>query len=168
MGKTLIAYFSRAGQNDVNGSIVELEKGNTEIAAEMIQKLTGGELFKIDPVEKYSDDYQECVKEAVRDLKSDARPELETYLDDLNDVDTVILGYPSYCSTMPMPVFTFLEKYDFTGKRIRPFCTNEGSGMGRSEADIKKMCPNATITEGLPIHGASVRDAEADIKKWLG
>lgn len=168
MGKTLIAYFSRAGQNHVNGSIVELEKGNTEIAAEMIQKLTGGELFKIDPVEKYSDDYQECVKEAVRDLKGNARPELEMYLEDLNDVDTVILGYPSYCSTMPMPVFTFLERYDFTGKCIRPFCTNEGSGMGRSEVDIKKLCPNATIMEGLSIHGASVRDAEADIKKWLG
>lgn len=66
-----------------------------------------------------------------------------------------------------MPVFTFLEHFDFTGKKILPFCTHEGSGMGRSEADIRRLCPGAVVEKGLPIHGASVRNAQDSIKQWL-
>lgn len=167
MSKTLIAYFSRTGQNYVNGSIRNLTKGNTEIAAEMAAEMTGGELFKIEPVTKYAYDYNECIEEAQQDKRSNARPELEQYLDHIDDIDTIILGYPNYWGTMPMAVFTFLEKYDFTGKTIKPFCTHEGSGMGSSEGDIKKLCPTANVEKGLAIHGADVSKAGPAIKKWL-
>ncbi|MCE5315433.1 MAG: flavodoxin [Armatimonadota bacterium] len=163
----LIAYFSREGNNYVNGKIVNLPVGNTEVAAKMIKKLTGGALFKIDPVKEYSKDYTACTKEAQAELHADARPELSEYLDSLDSYDTIILCYPNWWGTMPMAVSTFLERYDFAGKTILPLCTHEGSGMGRSEQDIKKLCPGATMGRGLAVRGGSVKNAEKDIKDWL-
>lgn len=143
--KELIAYFSRANQNYVNGVIKNLDIGNTQIAAEILQKQTGADIFKIDPVVSYSHDYSECIEEAKADQRRDARPELKAYPDSLDEYDTIYLGYPNYWGTMPMAVFTFLEKYDFSGKTIKPFCTHEGSGMGSSERDLKRICPTAKI-----------------------
>lgn len=163
----IIAYFSRAGGNYVRGEIKSLSKGNTEIAAEIIQKLTGADLFKIEPMCAYSDDYSQCIEEAKQDKCRGARPELKTYIDSIDKYDTLYLGYPNYWGTMPMAVFTFLEKYDFTGKTIKPFCTHEGSGMGSSETDIKRICPEANIEKGLAIYGFKVKDSEPDIKSWL-
>jgi len=165
--KILIAYFSRAGNNYVNGGIVNLPVGNTEIVAKMIAQLTGGELFKIEPVNQYSSDYTICTKEAQKDLRSNARPELAKYLDSITKYNTIILGYPNYWSTMPMPVFTFLEKYDFSDKTILPFCTHEGSRLGNSEGDIVKLCPNARILDGLAIRGSNVNNAHKDVVPWL-
>lgn len=162
----IILYFSRKGKNYVNGSIKDLPVGNTEIAAGMIQKLTGADLFKIDPVTPYSDDYSECIEQAKCDLQREARPELKSYPENLNKYDTIYLGYPNYWGTMPVAVFSLLEKYDFSGKTIKPFCTHEGSGMGRSEADIKKICRGAVVDKGLAIHGANVKNAENTIKEW--
>lgn len=163
----LIAYFSREGNNYVNGRIADLPVGNTEVAAKMIQRLTGGDLFKIDPVKKYSADYNTCTQEAQQDLRADARPDLASYPDSVDWYDTIILGYPNYWGTCPMPVLTFLEEYDFSGKTILPFCTHEGSGLGRSEGDIKKTCPDAKVGKGLAIHGADVNGAEKEIERWL-
>lgn len=95
------------------------------------------------------------------------RPELKTYPEDIARYDTIYLGYPNYWGTMPMAVFSFLEKYDFTDKLIKPFCTHEGSLMGSSESDIKKNCPSAKVGNGLAIHGARVLNAEEAIKQWL-
>lgn len=134
----LIAYFSRKGNNYFGGNIVNLPIGNTEFAAEIIEKLTGGDLFKINPVKKYSEDYQKCTEEAKADLQANARPELAEYLDSIKNYDFILLGYPNWWGTLPMPVFTFLERYDFSGKTILPFCTHEGSGMGHSEHDYPK------------------------------
>jgi len=165
--KILIAYFSRAGNNYAGSGIVNLSIGNTEVVAKTIAQLTGGELFKIDPVKKYSNDYAICTEEARKDLRANARPELSTYLDNLDTYDTIILGYPNYWGTMPMPAFTFLEKYDFTGKTILPFCTHEGSRLGRSESDIAKLCPEAKILRGLAIRGSNVNNAHEDVVPWL-
>lgn len=96
-----------------------------------------------------------------------ARPELRGTLPDLSGYDTIVLGYPCWWGTMPQAVFTFLESADFSGKKILPFCTHEGSGMGRSESDIKKLCPAATVARGLAITGSSCASSEAAIKKWL-
>lgn len=165
--KVLIAYFSREGNNYVGGSIVNLPVGNTETAAEMVVQFTSGDLLKIDPVKKYSKDYNTCTEEAQQELRANARPELKEYPDSIDQYDTIILGYPNYWGTMPMPVWTFLEKYDFSSKTILPFCTHEGSGMGRSESDIKKLCPGANVEKGLAIRGGSVKSAEKDIERWL-
>lgn len=165
--KTLIAYFSREGGNYVDGNIVNLPVGNTEVAAKMIEKLTGGELFRIDPVRKYSNDYTACTNEAREELRANARPELRSYPDSLDTYDKVILCYPNWWGTMPMPVWTFLERYDFSGKTILPLCTHEGSGMGHSERDIKKLCPDASVETGLAVRGGGVKSAENDIAAWL-
>lgn len=163
----LIAFFSRRDENYVNGMLKRLDIGNTEAAASIIQELTGGELFRIEPARAYSEDYNECIAEAQADQKRDARPELKTYPENIELYDVVYLGYPNYWGTMPMAVFTFLERFDFSGKTIRPFCTHEGSGMGGSINDIKRLCPGAKVEAGLAIRGGSVDRSKKDIGKWI-
>lgn len=163
----LIAYFSRTGENYVSGAIKTLTVGNTEIIAKMIAEITDGDLFQIVPIQAYSNDYNECIAEAQDDQRRDARPELKIHLDNLDKYDTIYLGYPNYWGTMPMCVFTFLEHFNFSGKTIKPFCTHEGSGMGNSETDIKRLCPGATIKSGLAIHGVDAKKAGSAIQKWI-
>jgi len=165
--KILIAYFSRAGNNYMNGRIVNLPVGNTEVAALKIQEITIGKIFNINPVHKYSDDYNKCTEEAKQELRANARPELKDLLDSIDGFDIIILCYPNWWGTMPMPVWTFLESHDFSGKTILPLCTHEGSEMGGSEHDIKKLCPDAKVAKGLAIKGGSANNAGKDIEAWL-
>ena len=162
----LIVYYSRKGQNYWNGSSVDLAKGNTELVAEFVQKAVGGDLFKIETVREYSKDYMICTEEAKAELRENARPELKKYLDSIDQYDTIFVGYPNWWGTMPMCVYTFLEHYDLTGKKIVPFCTNEGSGMGGSERELKKICQGAEIASGLSIHGAEAAKSEGKVAVW--
>ena len=162
----LIVYYSRKGQNYWNGSIVDLAKGNTERVAEFIQKAVGGDLFEIETVREYSKDYMTCTEEAKAELRENARPELKKYPDSLDGYDTIFVGYPNWWGTMLMCVYTFLEHYDLTGKKIVPFCTNEGSGMGSSERELKKICKGAEIASGLSIHGAEAAKSESKVASW--
>ena len=146
--KKLIAYYSRAGENYFSGAHRTIAVGNTEKAARLLAELTGAELFHIEQKVPYSDDYDTCVAEARRDLRANARPELTALPESLDDYDEIYLGYPNYCGTMPMAVYTFLEHYDWQGKTIHPFCTNEGSGLSNTEQDIRRaakgpVCPCA-------------------------
>lgn len=165
--KKLIAYYSRAGENYANGNIVNLPVGNTEVAAKIIQKLTDSDMFRIDTVKNYPEGYHETTVVAKQELNQNARPELSGHVDNMAEYGVIYLGYPSWWSTMPMAVYTFLEEYDFTGKIIIPFCTHEGSSMGHSERDIGKLCPDARVLKGLPIRGGSVGKAERQIADWL-
>lgn len=167
MSKSLIVYFSRSGNNYVNGSIKNLKVGNTKIAANMIKDLSGADIYEIEPVVAYSEDYTQCTEEAKRDLKTNSRPTFKEPLDEIKEYGTIYLCYPNYWGTMPMHVWTFLEKYDFSGKKIMPLCTHEGSGLGRSESDIKKLCPKASVAQGLSIQGGSVNGAKRNIEKWI-
>ncbi len=162
----LIAFYSRAGENYFGGAYRHISVGNTEKAAEMLADLTGGELYKIEQAQPYSDDYQTCIAEAKADLQSKARPEVLDLPADLDAYDEIYLGYPNYWGTMPMAVYTFLENYDFTGKTIHPFCTHEGSGLSNTVKDIQSAT-NATVTKGLAIHGSSVDSAEKALEKWV-
>ena len=110
--KKLIAYYSRAGENYFSGAHRTIAVGNTEKAARLLAELTGAELFHIEQKVPYSDDYDTCVAEARRDLRANARPELAALPESLDDYDEIYLGYPNYCGTMPMAVYTFLEHYD--------------------------------------------------------
>lgn len=166
MANRLIAFYSRADENYVNGLIKTLEVGNTEIVAGMIKELTGADVVKIEQMEPYARDYNECIAQAQADQRQNARPELRNCPETISEYDVIYLGYPNYWSTMPMAVFTFLEHFDFSGKTIKPFCTHEGSGMGSSVSDIKKLCPTAKVEKGLAIQGGSVRRARKDIEKW--
>ncbi len=167
MGKTLIVYYSRKGENYWNGSIKNLSKGNTEIVAEMIADITGGDLFEVETVKPYAADYYACTDEAKKELREGARPELKAYADSLDDYDTIFVGFPNWWGTMPMAMFTFLEHYNLEGKRILPFCTNEGSGMGGSERDLKKICRGAKVESGLSIHGAEAANSRSKVEAWI-
>jgi flavodoxin len=165
--KSLIAYYSRKGNNYLEGSIVNLPIGNTEVIANKIQVLTGGDIFKIRTVRSYPEDYTETTNVAQKEKRENARPELIEKVEDMDSYDVIYIGYPNWWGTMPMAVFSFLESYDFSGKTIVPFCTNEGSGMGSSERDIKKLCPKATMLSGLSIRGGDVARADKDVANWL-
>lgn len=165
--KTLIAYFSHTGENYFGGSIKNISKGNTEVVAEFAQKASGGDLFQIQTVKDYPVNYKECTEVAAAEGRAGERPALKGSLPSIADYDTIILGYPCWWGTMPQAVFTFLESGDFSGKKILPFCTHEGSGMGRSESDIKKLCPKAIVAKGLAVSGSSCHSAEASVRKWL-
>ena len=166
MAKSLIAYYSRKGQNYVNGAIKNLAKGNTEIVAEFIQKAVGGDLFEIDTVKEYPADYTECTEVAKVELRQKARPELKNYLESIDDYDKIFLGFPQWWAVPPMAVSTFLEHYNFDGKKIIAFTTHEGSGFGGSISYLKKICPTAEIVQGLAIHGADAKNSESQVANW--
>lgn len=163
----LIAYFSHEGEAYAAGTIVTLKIGNTRVAAEMMAEMTGADLHRIETVHPYPFSHMETVEIAQKEQKQNARPELQPADLDMASYDTIILGYPNWWGTMPMPVFTFLEQYDLRGKTILPFCTHEGSGMGHSEADIKALCADANVGKGLAITGNKVNQAKKDIENWL-
>ena len=165
--KSLVAYFSRKGNNYVDGKIVNLPVGNTEVIAKKIQGIMGSGMFRIETIQPYPEDYTEATKVAQEEKSRNARPTLTEKVDDIGSCELIYIGYPNWCGTMPMAVFAFLEAYDFSGKTIVPFCTHEGSGMGSSERDIKSLCPNARVLTGLAIRGGSVERADKDVANWL-
>ena len=167
MTKTLIAFFSRADENYFGGAMRYVKVGNTEIVVNSMKELIDADTFKIDMKDPYSPVYLTCIDEAKKDLRADARPELTNYIESINQYDTIILAYPNYWGTFPMAVATFLERYDFSGKTILPLCTNEGSGMGSSERDVRKYAKGAEVRNGLPITGSRAADSKGAVEKWL-
>lgn len=170
--KCLIAYFSRKGNNYVNGKIIDLPVGNTELVANLIHEKVGSELFSIETVDSYPEDYTKTTEIAQNQLRNKSRPEITKTVSKMQDYDVIFLGYPNWWGTMPMAVWTFLESYDFSAKIIVPFCTHEGSGMGHSEQDIKKICTGAKVLAGLPLKGvyvqsATVAELKKDLCNWL-
>ncbi len=163
----LIAFYSRADENYFGGSKKYIKVGNTEKAANMIAELTGANLFKIEQKIPYAADYDSCIAEAKRDKQEGARPELVSLPENLDDYDEIYLGYPNYWGTMPMAVYTFLESYDFSGKKIHPFCTHEGSGLSGTERDIRKSAKGAVEEKGIAIHGSNVDGARNALEKWI-
>ena len=167
MAKTLIAFFSRADENYFGGAMRYVKVGNTEIVAGIIKELIPADTFKIEMKNPYSPVYMTCIEEAKKDLRAKARPELVSMPASIDEYDTVILAYPNYWGTMPMAVYTFLENFDFSGKTILPLCTNEGSGMGSSEREIRKTCPGADVKKGLPITGSAAASSKSSVERWL-
>lgn len=166
MANALTVYFSRRGENYFPGGIRSVTQGNTEIAAAFVREAVGGDLFEIDTVTPYAENYRACCAQAKEEMQTGARPEIKGFVEDISQYDTIFVCYPNWCGTVPMCVLTFLEHYDLTGKKIAPLCTNEGSGMGNSEATLRKSCPGASFAEGLSVRGHMVRQSEAEIAAW--
>ena len=124
--KVLTVYFSRTGEQYSVGNIQE---GNTAIIAKMIAQKTGGDLFEIKPLnDNYPDRYTPLTEYAKKEKQANARPEIIGKVENFNDYDVVFVGYPNWWGSMPMPVYTFLESYNFENKKVYHFCTHEGSG----------------------------------------
>ena len=151
--KILIAYFSWSG--------------NTENAAQMIQEKTGADLFELELVKPYSSNYNTVLDEAQRDMNANARPEIKNKVENMEQYDIVMIGYPNWWATIPMPIATFLEEYDFSGKTIIPFCSHGGGEFGQSITDIAKLAPNSRIGEGLSIHYSGGSGLSNNISNWL-
>ena len=162
----LILYYSRKGQNYVNGTIKSLAKGNTELCAEYIQKAVGGDLFELDTVKPYSDDYMTCTEEAKAELREKARPALKQMLTDISGYDNIFVCGPCWWGTYPCAVFTQLEALDFTGKKVLALMTHEGSGLGHCERDLKALCKGASFGKGLAIPGGDAPRSESTVAKW--
>lgn len=162
----LTIYFSHKGETYFPDGIKTVEKGNTEIAAEYIHKVVGGDLFEIETVNPYSVEYRKCCAEAKSEADANARPEVKNLPKNILKYDTIFVCYPNWCGTAPMCILSFLDKYDLSGKKLAPLCTNEGSGMGNSERDLKNLYPVATFAEGLSVRGHQVRISEDLIAEW--
>ncbi|WP_148408786.1 flavodoxin [Murimonas intestini] len=152
-GKTLIAYFSWSG--------------NTKGIAEEIQSQTGADLFEIETVKPYSSDYNTVLDEAQQEQNEQARPKLAGHVEDMGQYDTILLGYPNWWASIPMPVASFLEEYDFSGKTIVPFCSHGGGRFGQSQTAIAKLAPDAKIGEGLAVSYSGGSSLPDDIASWL-
>lgn len=166
MSNNLIIYYSRKGENYVNGNIINLTKGNTEICAEYIQSAVGGDLFEVETVNDYSKDYSQCIKDAKDELNSNTKPELKKYLDSIDGYDNIFICGPCWWGTYPMAIFSLIEKLDFNGKNVLPLMTHEGSGLGNSINDLKKICVGANVKTGLAIHGAESENSESKVTSW--
>lgn len=151
--KTLVVYFSLTGEQY---SVGVIEKGNTEILAEMIADGTGADTFKIEPVTPYPTTYDGLLD--ASQAEGDTRPEYVGEAPNLADYDTVFIGYPIWWGDMPNIVKGFLENNDFTGKTVVPFCTHAGSGLAGTQGTISDMLPGATVNDGLAIAGATAQN----------
>ncbi|MCM1115070.1 MAG: NAD(P)H-dependent oxidoreductase [Clostridium sp.] len=166
MSKNLILYYSRKGENYFNGSIKSLDKGNTEIVAEFIQKAVGGDLFEIDTVKPYDEDYYVCIEEAKAELNANVRPALKEYINSIDAYDNIFVCGPCWWGTFPCAIFSQLEKLDFTGKKVMAVMTHEGSGLGSCEKDLKKLCKGADFGKGIAIHGAEALNSKDKVAGW--
>ncbi len=165
--KTLVAFYSRAGENYFSGTYRHIPVGNTQRVAQVIAQETDADLFAIQQVQPYAAEYQTCVAQAREDFYNKARPAVQNLPENLDDYDEIYLGYPNYCGDMPMAVYTFLEAFSWEGKMIHPFCTHEGSGLSDTERSIRRTCTGATVTKGLAVHGSHVDSAQHTIQAWI-
>ena len=152
-GNMLIAYFSWSG--------------NTRRIAEEIRRQTGADIFEIVPIPAYSDDYNTVLMEAQRDQHDKARPAITNPLPGLDEYDVILLGYPNWWASIPMPIASFLESYDFSGKTILPFCSHGGGRFGQSLTAIAKLAPQAVIAPGLSVHYSGGSSLPGDVRNWL-
>lgn len=169
VSKTLIAYFSLADivpEGADASAHATPSIGNTESAAIEIQNQVGGDLFAIHTVQTYPVSHRECSAIAEEEMRSDARPELSTHVVNMEEYDTVYIGYPIWWYIEPMAIRTFLEEYDFTGKTVIPFCTTLGAGISESEENIASLASGATVLEGLTLRTGR-QDMSEDISSWL-
>lgn len=152
-GNILILYFSMTG--------------NTEAVANFIHDEVGGDIVKLETQETYPDDYNDLLDVAQEEQSENARPELSTTIDNLDDYDTIFLGYPIWWGDMPMAIYSFLDNYDLSGKTIAPFVTSGGSGLSGTLSNIKNEEPNANVVEGLSIYDSDARSSRNDVVDWL-
>lgn len=166
MAINLVIFFSRRGQNYMDGKIVELEKGNSEKIAEYISDAVNADMFEICTSKPYPEDYKECTEKAKKELRDNARPRLKEYLDTLSGYSNIFIVGPCWWGTYPMAIYSLLERLDFRDKRVMPVITHEGSGMGSLERDLKKFLRGGKVINGIAVQGSKIEESESQIKDW--
>ncbi len=164
--KSLIIYFSRADENYFGGEMRYIDKGNTEVIAEYIKDITGGELFKVEPLNPYPSNYMKCIEEAKIRTREHNAP-IKENIPDISSYEIIYVGSPIYWGGMPEELFTALKGYDYTGKTIRPFTTHEGSGLSGVPNQLKEICVGANFTSGLAIVGSEVNSSKSKVEQWI-
>ncbi|MGM0168416.1 hypothetical protein IGI39_004171 [Enterococcus sp. AZ135] len=164
---TAVIFFSRAGENYINGRKQSISVGNTEILAEKISNELGVETYRLSPMIPYSENYDEAVQKAEKEKQDSTQVAYEELSIDFEQVDTVFLGYPNWWGTYPQVVATFLANHDWKNKVIYPFCTHEGSAFGSSIQDLQRACTEAEIKTGLAVRGSKADRADTAVKNWL-
>lgn len=150
---TLVVYFSNSG--------------NTEILANFIHNYVGGDIVALEPTVAYPEDYNDLLDVAQEEQQSDARPEFNDLNIDIEDYDTIFIGYPNWWGDMPMIIYTFFDTYDLSGKTIAPFNTSGGSGLSRTVGTIRELEPDATVTDGFTVLSDNVDNAMSDVEEWI-
>ena len=174
-GKVLVAYFAVAENSDVDAissaSVSDVNgetKGRMTALAEMIQEKTGGELFSIETSVKYPGDIGKLIDYAQEEQDKDARPELTSHIDNLNDYSVIFVGFPTWWYDLPQIMYSFFDEYDLSGKTIIPFNSHNGSQFSGTIETIQKLEPDAeVVTDGFTINERNVPDAKGDIDEWL-
>ena len=151
--KPLVVYYS--------------ESANTKKVADMIHNKVGGDIIRIEAATPYPDNYDALTRQAKKEQTQNARPAIKTKIPNIDEYDVIFLGYPNWWSSMPMPVFTFIEQNKLDGRTIAPFTTHGGGGLGHSIEDLKKECPKSKILKPLAVPGSRASGAAADVEKWL-
>lgn len=165
--KILVVYFSKTGENYNVGTI---DVGNTAMMASYIKEYLNADSFEIVPVKKYSDNYQESTDEAKKEQNENARPEIKNKLENIDQYDTIFLGYPIWWGDLPMIVYTFIESYDLSNKTIIPFNTHEGSGNAGTYSTLKNKLSSSNVkTDGLALQGKVARtdNGKEQTINWL-
>ena len=165
--RTLLAYFSRPGENYYYGGRRNLEVGNTEVLARMIAELVDCDVYRLEATDPYPASYDATVDRNSREQNSDARPGIANPLASIEQYDTLLIGSPIWNVRAPMIMSTFAESHDFTGKTVHPFVTYAVSGLGRAQQDYTAACPGGQIGTGLAVQGEEVPDHRRDVQAWL-
>ena len=165
--KSLVVYFSRTGENSVNGEMEYISKGFTEIVAEKIAKITGADLFKLLPLEPYPASYEQCVARSKKEDQENAKVPYQNKKENLDEYDVIYLGFPCWWRTYPRVVATFISDYSFIGKTIYPFATNEEGALGLAELELKGAAKGAIVKNGFACKGSEVNDIDARLEAWL-
>lgn len=177
-GKILIAYFSRWGNTDYpadvdgsTGASIQIKDGNrqgtNQIVAEYIQSAVGGDIHLIETVNPYPVDFDDVRDQNHAEQANGTLPSLKNRIEDMDQYETVFIGYPVWSMDVPQAIHSFLAAYDFSEKKVIPFCTHDGYGAGHSYRSISDRATGATILEGIALSAVNVLSAEDQVRDWL-
>lgn len=162
----LVIYFSRSGENYMDGKVVNLERGNAQVLASFVQEVTGADVFRVETVEEYPKDYTTCTEVAKKELQKKVRPLLKQYLEDLDAYSHVFVVGPCWWGTFPAAMFSQLERLNWKGKKVCILMTHEGSGLGNCERDLKRICKGSRFGKSLAIAGRQTDASREQVQEW--
>ena len=165
-----LGHVAEAATNSGGNKVLTVfysRTGNTRDMAKLVHGIVGGDIVELQPAHSYPEGYRATTEQAKKELEANFMPPLKTTVEDISQYDVIFVGSPSWWGTFASTVRAFLSQHDFSGKTVVPFITHEGSGLGDSMNDLKRLCPTAIIKEGLAIRGGRVSRSQTEINNWL-